>query len=823
MIKEKRQGFTLAEALITLVIMGLVMAATIPIVRTASNQPAEAPWKYIVRGNLINNNAIYTAAENNSLSVVGDSRIPYDENISEGDLPTIFASQINPKLTLVTQSAKDANPVISRHLIDFYEKTGTNKHKSIGKISFDKNFNLAIGTNTLDTTVRKATADVALPNDTEKWCELGANAEGAANTAVGQYSMAGAKKAIEKDTSNSYRKLTGIGNTALGAMSLQSITSGAWNVAVGTYSMKNMTNGDINIAVGANSMRNVLGSGNIAIGTSTLMGDATESTDVKDNTAIGHYAMQQNTTGHSNVVIGNNTSKANTTGHSNVVIGINNLQNNQTGAHNVAIGYQVLSGEYLTQVDNTTAIGSEALHHNSSGKDNTAIGYQSLYSNVSGSQNTGVGNFALQANKTGGDNTALGFYALANNFEAVNNTAIGSKALETNTAGTNNTAVGALALNKNTTSNNTAIGSSALTNNTSGTNNSAIGYTALQNNTTGNNNTAVGYSTLTNNTTGVENVAIGARAINNGSGSYNSAVGVAALSANTGSENTAMGHYTLQKNTSGSYNTAYGSHALLSNTSGSKNTAIGYEAISGNTTGSGNVAIGYKVASGDGSNKLYIGNELHTGTNALIYGNMEAQELTINGTAYINNSKGKSQIVTKADLANLTANLTTGNISVPATVISDARLKNISGDSTAGLKEITQLKVKNFTYKNDKKKTPHVGVIAQDLQKVFPNSVFQDGLSKYLKISREEIFWACVNAIKELNDKIQDVIAKITGLDEKIRLLEARNKMNEDKITNLEHQNKLYEERLQAIEFQIAKQLEKNTKTQNKLEDIKVK
>ena len=200
--------------------------------------------------------------------------------------------------------------------------------------------------------------------------------------------------------------------------------------------------------------------------------------------------------------------------------------------------------------------------------------------------------------------------------------------------------------------------------------------------------------------------------------------------------------------------------------------------------------------------------------------------LTINGEAYIKNSSGvSSKIVTYDDLTRLTytAYGMTGHLSVPApaTLFSDIRLKNVSGDNTAGLKEISQLKVKNFTYKNDKRKTPHVGVIAQDLQKVFPNSVFQDGFSKYLKISREEIFWACVNAIKELNEKVQDIVAKIAGLDEKIKILESKNKMYEEKITNLEHKNKLYEERLQAIEFQIAKQLESSSKVQNKLEDVK--
>lgn len=675
MKNKRRQGFTLAEALITLVIMGLVLAATMPIVRTASNQPAEAPWKYIVRGNLINNNAVYTAAENNSLAVAGDNKIPYDDGIREGDLPTIFASQINPKIAIVTQGAKDSNPVISRHLLDFYEKSGTNKHKSIGKISFDRNFNLAIGTNALDTTARQATANVANPDDTNGWYKLGASAKGAANTAVGQYAMGGSSKLIEKDTSGSYRLLEGNENSSLGAFSMQHLTTGSYNVALGSYSMQFSKTSDANVAIGSSSMANIEGTGNVAIGVNALLGNR----NVSDGATLGKV-------------------------QGNVAIGYNAL----VAAHNETSGTANTNGSY------NISIGANTMTKITSGKDNVAIG-----------------------------NNAMTNYGA----ESSSNVVIGS--------GNG----GGAASNKCT--HNTILGYSAMPAITSGTSNVAIGFASLYANTTGYNNIAIGNNSLQSNTTGLGNIAIG------------SSVG----------------------------------------------------------------------ASGNGNNKLYIGGFMdgnavrHTGTNALIYGDMENRKLTVNGdftisgTGYIKTSSGTtSKIVTEADLQRLTYRYPTGvalsgtaYVGVPDTgyIISDARLKNISGDSTAGLKEISQLKVKNFTYKNDKKKTPHVGVIAQDLQKVFPHSVFQDGLSKYFKISREEIFWACVNAIKELNEKFQDLAAKITGLDEKIRILESRNKMNEEKITNLEHQNKLYEERLQAIEFQIAKQLENSTKVQNKLEDAK--
>ena len=669
MINQRRQGFTLAEALVTLVIMGLVLAATMPIVRTASNQPAEAPWKYIVRGNLINNNAVYTAAENNSLAVAGDNKIPYDDGIREGDLPTIFASQINPKIAVVTQPAKNSNPVISRHLIDFYEKNGTNKHKSIGKISFDRNFNLAIGTNALDTTVRQATANVASPEDTNGWYKLGSSAKGAANTAIGQYSMAGSSRLIEKDSSGSYRTLEGTENSSLGAFSLQNLTTGSYNVALGSYSMQFSKTSDANVAIGSSSMGYTEGTGNVAIGVNALLGS--------NSVAASGYTLGK-------------------------------VQGN------VAIGYNALPLARNEYSDGTTS--------------------------SNGSYNVSIGTNTMSLIKSGKENIAIGNDAMRNYGESsYSNVVIGGA----NNGGSSNQCYY-----------NTVLGYKSMPAITNGYSNISVGYSAMQENTTGFHNIAIGQSALANNTTGVGNIAIGPSA----AGTVNA------------------------------------------------------------------------------NNKLYIGGyhngttATYNGTNALLYGDMKDKLLTVNGTftingaGYIQTSSGTtSKIVTEADLRGLRLHVGTGSYSLtlPSVIISDARLTNISGDNTAGLKEITQLKVKNFTYKNDKKKTPHVGVIAQDLQKVFPHSVFQDGLSKYLKISREEIFWACVNAIKELNEKIQDVVAKIAGLDEKIRILESRNKMNEEKITNLEHQNKLYEERLQAIEFQIAKQLENNTKVQNKLEDAK--
>lgn len=135
--------------------------------------------------------------------------------------------------------------------------------------------------------------------------------------------------------------------------------------------------------------------------------------------------------------------------------------------------------------------------------------------------------------------------------------------------------------------------------------------------------------------------------------------------------------------------------------------------------------------------------------------------------------------------------------SVAQSVHSDIRLKNVSGDSTAGLKEINALEVKNYTYKNDKEKTPHVGVIAQQLQKIFPNSVFE-GDDGYLRIKTEEIFYAMVNSIKELFAQIQDLTDKVVGLDKRLTELEKENAM-------LKKQNADFEKRLSKLEAKMAK------------------
>jgi hypothetical protein len=106
-------------------------------------------------------------------------------------------------------------------------------------------------------------------------------------------------------------------------------------------------------------------------------------------------------------------------------------------------------------------------------------------------------------------NTAIGNFALKNNTAGASNTATGYNALYTNTTSSYNTANGFYSLRVNTGAQNSALGAETLYSNTTGYNNTAIGFDSLYASTTGNNNIAIGFNSGKAITTGSGNVVIG--------------------------------------------------------------------------------------------------------------------------------------------------------------------------------------------------------------------------------------------------------------------------------------------------------------------------
>lgn len=143
-------------------------------------------------------------------------------------------------------------------------------------------------------------------------------------------------------------------------------------------------------------------------------------------------------------------------------------------------------------------------------------------------------------------------------------------------------------------------------------------------------------------------------------------------------------------------------------------------------------------------------------------------------------------------------------------VISDSRLKNVGEEFKSGIDEIKKLKAYNYTFKRDKSKTQRVGVIAQDLEKVYPNAVIK-GDDGFLRIRYEDIWFSLVNAVKQLDDKIIALKTDITSIISDVAVLKTKDVNQEKIIAELVEQNKAQEKLIKDLEKRIAK-LEKKSK-----------
>ena len=584
--------------------------------------------------------------------------------------------------------------------------------------------------------------------------------------------------------------ITGSSNITIGDASMTSLTTGSHNIGLGT-TLTSVTTGEHNIGIGDDSLTNITGNGNIAIG------------------------------GNANP----NTASASKT----IAIGANSVASS-IGA--IAIGSNLTSSEAhgpeqdaaQARVMNSIAIGNNATSGANSGAgiNSIAIGNQAK---------------ANSTNDSGSGGIAIGAYSNAGGYSV----ALGVHALESNTTGSDNIAVGTSALKSNTTGSvNTALGDSALKSNTTGEHNISIGYAAMQHNDTGSYNIAIGDYALNASNTGSNNVAIGRDAMyfQTGVNTGNTAVGTQAMAGTSKASNyynTAIGYQALHSagnnSNNAGHNTAVGAEALYNNITGNYNTSIGSGACQ-YVTGSNKTCIGYNSGPASGSDwasddkeRIFIGSrskfnngpavlEVHN-EGGSSFGRNKDSSVVINGNLIV-----KGGIITTLwrygggdnDNVNLLArssgqlepewNDTVSELfkryadnghgefkSFSGNVISDRRLKYVGKESTTGLDKVRQLKVFNFTYKKDTTKTPHVGVIAQDLQKVFPNAV-KKGTDGFLTIRMEDMFYAVINAIKELDAKITALQKENQELKQLVKQVQEDNKRLDQRLQKLEAKQK---------------------------------
>lgn len=316
--------------------------------------------------------------------------------------------------------------------------------------------------------------------------------------------------------------------------------------------------------------------------------------------------------------------------------------------------------------------------------------------------------------------------------ESDNATAIGHN---TN-AGTNSTAIGANATANNT--NATALGLQATA---TAANSTALGFGSIANVA---NATAVGHSSRSS---GDKSSSFGYESVSSGSNS--TAAGTLANA--TGNYSTSLGYNTISSGSSavaiGSNSKTYAENALavghFAYASKKNSSALGNMA---NATGEQAVAIGH-YANAPIDNSIALGRWANTyGGYALMIGN---------NLISVDSSKALNFGVNSDSIRSINIGLADTSINIKGIAYnsSDIRKKDITGEYKSGLDDIMKLKTYEFTYKDDTKKIKRVGVIAQELQTVFPNAVKKDD-DGFLSIRKEDMFYAVINAIKEISLKI---------------------------------------------------------------------
>jgi len=90
---------------------------------------------------------------------------------------------------------------------------------------------------------------------------------------------------------------------------------------------------------------------------------------------------------------------------------------------------------------------------------------------------------------------------------------------------------------------------------------------------------------------------------------------------------------------------------------------------------------------------------------------------------------------------------------------SDGRLKNLNGSFNTGLSQVLKIHPVRYRYKADNAlglhdTDEHIGVVAQEVQKVIPEAVTENSKG-YLMVNNDPIIWTMLNAIKEQQREIK--------------------------------------------------------------------
>ena len=211
----------------------------------------------------------------------------------------------------------------------------------------------------------------------------------------------------------------------------------------------------------------------------------------------------------------------------------------------------------------------------------------------------------------------------------------------------------------------------------------------------------------------------------------------------------------------GDYSTAIGDNTTAAGTAA---TALGsYTYASGfrsTTMGDGTSAYDYASVSIGRYNS--VNSSVTTGGNGNSFDTDNTAFVIGNGTAW--NNKSDAFVVYFNGNATLSGDLT---------INSDERLKDNIQPLGSTLNKLHQIEAKTYSFKKDEEHTPKIGVLAQEVQAVFPELV-TEGADGILSVNYQGLVPVLINAINEQDAKIAALEAQnaeIKELKEMVRVL----------------------------------------------------
>lgn len=244
-----------------------------------------------------------------------------------------------------------------------------------------------------------------------------------------------------------------------------------------------------------------------------------------------------------------------------------------------------------------------------------------------------------------------------------------------------------------------------------------------------------------------------------GAANYNMGLGFQSLgfSSPSGAGNVGIGPFSQQSNSSGIQNTSLGQQALLNLTSGNQNIGIGYFTLPNMTTGSGNIALNINAFPGTAfTNESYNVFIQHTG----LAGD--------NNTLRIGGATGSGAFqLNQAFIAGINGITVTGTaVLVSASdqlgvAASSGKLKENLSPASDISSDIYKLNPVSFNYISDPDKIPCLGMIAEEVEKVYPRLVVYDREMQPLSLKYQELPMLLLAEIQKLRKEVDELKSRL--------------------------------------------------------------